>query len=143
MILCPLCPQPTQPSCRILVDSLHHHHQVPPFHRIAPGVGIVLRNPEPSRLEPLDIHHHPAVLGMEKFHELTAAADEDKDIAVAHVCPHPFLHHSDQRVDSLAHVGPSGAQVIPHRIVKAEHGPTCFETTPPSVRLHYRVRSGP
>lgn len=143
MVFRAFSPQTTKPRCRILVDPLNHHHQVAPFHRIAFCILVIFGQLEPAGLQPLDIHYHTAVFGMEKFHELPATADEDKDIAVAHVCPHPFLHHSDQRVDSLAHVGPSGAQVIPHRIVKAEHGPTCFETTPPSVRLHYRVRSGP
>lgn len=65
---------------------------------------------------------------MQELHQPPSAADEDEHIAVAHVRTHLLLLHSDQRVDSLAHVRASRTQVIAHRVVKAEHGPSCFVT---------------
>lgn len=142
MIFCPLGPQTTQPQCRILGDSLHHDDQITPFHRITFRIGIVFRYPEPSGLQTLDIHHHPAVFSVKQFHQSAAAADKDEHIAVAHVGAHPLLDHADQRVDSLAHICASGAQMIAHRIVKTEHDRTYFVSTLPSAQSRSPCRSG-
>lgn len=107
---------------RILGESFYHNHEVTPFHRVAFCSRIIFRYPEPPRLQPLDVHHHPSILGMDQFHQLAAAADETEHFTVAHVSPHLIIDHADQRVYSLAHVRAAQTKMIAHRIVKAEHG---------------------
>ncbi len=120
-ILPALGPKPSEALLGRLLDALHHHHQVPPLHRIAVGLLIILRQFETSRLQTLDIHHHTAILSMQQLHQLAAGTDEDEDITVAHVALHPFMHHATQRTDALAHVSPTRAQVVAHRVIQAEH----------------------
>lgn len=122
MVFRPFSTQSAKPRCRVLGDSLDHDNKIPPFHRVTLGVGIIFRYPEPSRLKTLDIHHHPSVLGVQKLHQLPAAAYKDEDIAVAHIGAHTLLDNPDQRVDSLAHIGAARTQMIAHRIVQTEHG---------------------
>lgn len=117
-----LSPQTTKPRCRIFIDPFNHDHKVAPFHGIASCVGIILRQFEPSGLKPFYVHDHPAVLGMKQLHQSAAAADEDEDIAVAHIGPHLLLYNSYQGIYSLANIGAPGAQMIAHRIVETEHG---------------------
>ena len=59
---------------------------------------------------------------MEQLHQSAAGTDEDKDIAVAHIAPHPLVYDTAQRADALAHVCAAGTKEVAHRIVKAEHG---------------------
>ena len=122
MVFRAFSPQTTKPRCRILVDPLNHHHQVAPFHRIAFCILVIFGQLEPAGLQPLDIHYHTAVFGMEKFHELPATADEDKDIAVADIGTHLLLDNSYQGIYSLAHIRPARVQMVAHCIVKTEHG---------------------
>ena len=67
------------------------------------------------------MHHHAAVLGMKQLHQLAALTDEDEHVAIPDLTLHPLMYHPAQRADALAHICPSRAQVVPHRVVKAEH----------------------
>ena len=60
-----------------------------------------------------DIHHQTAILGMEKLHQLTAAA-------------YTLVYHTAEGTDTLAHISPAGAEKIPHRIIQTEHGNRCI-----------------
>ena len=130
MVFNPLSPQSPQPLSRIFLQSLDHHHQIPPFHRIRLLLRIILRQSEPAGLKSLDIHHHPSVLGMDKLHEPSAVADEDEDVAVPYLRTEFFLDDSDKGVDALTHVGETCTQVVAHRVVQREHGsPRLFRKT--------------
>ena len=63
---------------------------------------------------------------MEQLHQAAALANEDEQVAVLHVAPHPLMRHPAQRADTLAHVRPAKTQIIAHRVVKAEHGSSGF-----------------
>ena len=78
----------------------------------------------------------------EQFHQFAALADEDEHVAVLHVTPHPLMHHPAQRADALAHIRPARAQVVAHRVVKAEHGSRGFCPTSHEARPPCRCRSG-
>lgn len=73
-------------------------------------------------LKALDVHHQTAILGMEKLHQLTAAANEDEYITVPIIAAHTLVYHTAEGTDTLAHINPAGAEKIPHRIIQAEHG---------------------
>lgn len=122
MIFLPFRSQTAKSGRRVFRYSLDHDHQVTPLHRITPAVRVVFRKFKPSGLQPLDIHHHSAVLGMRQLHQFTAAAYEDEHIPVPDIRPHLLFDNSDKRVDSLAHVCPARTKMVAHRIVETEHG---------------------
>lgn len=59
---------------------------------------------------------------MQNISKHSAAADEDKDIAVADIGSHLLLDNSYQGIYSLAHIRPTRTQMVAHGIVKTEHG---------------------
>ena len=122
MVFNPLGPQSPEPLGRILTQALNHHNQIPPLHGVCPLLGIILGQTEPATLQSLDIHHHTAVLGMDKLHELAAVADEDEDIAVPHLRTEFILYDAHKGIDALAHVCETCTQVVTHRVVQREHG---------------------
>ena len=74
MVFNPFGPQSLQPLGRVLPQSLDHHNQVAPLHRIRLLLRIIIGKTEPAGLKPFDIHPQTAVLGMDKFHEPAAVA---------------------------------------------------------------------
>ena len=107
---------------RRLLYSLHHHHQVTPLHRVTLRVFVILGQLESTRLQTLHVHHHTTVLGMKQLHQPAAGTDEDENVAIAHIAPHTLMHYTAQRTDALAHIRTPRTQVIPHRVIQAEHG---------------------
>lgn len=90
----------------------------------------------------LDIHHQTAILGMEKLHQFTAAANEDEYITVPDTAAHTLVYHTAERTDTLAHISPAGAEKIPHRIIQAEHGNRRIGQSNGKRPLPYRHSNG-
>lgn len=59
-------------------------------------------------LKALDVHHQTAILGMEKLHQLTVAANEDEYITVLDTPSHTPVYHTAEGTDTLAHISPAG-----------------------------------
>ena len=102
MVFQPFGSESSEPGSRIFGYALDHHDKVAPLHRIAFCLLVIFRQPEASGLQTLDIHHHPAILGMEQFHQLPTAAYEDEHVAVADIGAHLLLDHTDERVDAAS-----------------------------------------
>ena len=82
------------------------------------------------------------ILGMKQPHQLAAASYEDEHVTVPDTALHPLVYHAAQRTDSLAHVRPARAQIVAHRVVKAEHDRKGFSPTIPSAHTLYLYQSG-
>ena len=120
-ILPPLCTKAPESLVWRLLYPLDHYYKVTPLHLIAPCILVILRQFESTCLQTFDVHHHTPVLGMEQLHQLAALADEDEHVTITHVTPHLLMHHAAERTDAFTHISPPWAQVVPHRIIQAEH----------------------
>ena len=119
-------PSDVSNAARRFPDSFHHNDKIAPFHRIAARLLIIFGNLEMTGFKAFDIHHQTAILGMEKLHQLTAAAYEDEYITVPDTAAHTLVYHTAEGTDTLAHISPAGAEKIPHRIIQTEHGNRCI-----------------
>ena len=78
---------------------------------------------------------------MKQLHQFATGADEDKHVAVAHVTSHLLMHHAAERADALAHVGPSRAKPVAHRVIQTEHDSQGFYPTIRAATLMYRCKN--
>ena len=104
---------------------IRYIHFVPPSD-VSNAALIIFGNLEMTGFKAFDIHHQTAILGMEKLHQLTAAAYEDEYITVPDTAAHTLVYHTAEGTDTLAHISPAGAEKIPHRIIQTEHGNRCI-----------------
>ena len=137
-----LCPKAPEPLVWRLLYTLDHYYKISPFHLIALRILVILGQLETSCLQALHIHHHTPVLGMKQLHQPATRTNEDKHVTVAYVASHLLMHHTAERTDPLPHVSPPRAQIIPHRVIQAEHGSQGFCPTDRVTRPPYHCRSG-
>lgn len=103
---------------------LYHHHKIAPFHTaifLKPGGSA-----ESAALQHLGVEHQSSRFPMKKLHTVAVTVDEDIDISVKGIAPHPVANHSRERVETLAHIRWLGIEPVAHTVVEAEHGSKAF-----------------
>lgn len=92
------------------------------------GVFVIWGHMEGAFFQAFYVHDQAAIFCMQEFHGGTAAIYKDEDITHTDVLLHPVLYDSAQGVHAFAHVGLTGAKVVAHGVIQAEHGCEGFGT---------------